>query len=136
MSFVLDPKLEADTHFVCDLTLCRVLLANDEQFPWLILVPKIPGARELYLLTQAQQHQFLKESAMVCCVLEALFTPDKLNVAALGNVVSQLHIHHVARFSSDVAWPHPVWGRQPAIQYTQAAASELTAKVKDLLLKE
>ncbi|QPG04625.1 HIT domain-containing protein [Salinimonas marina] len=136
MSFVLDPQLTKDSHFVCELALCRVLLADDSQFPWLILVPRVPKATELYQLTVAQQHQFLTESARVCEALQTLFTPDKLNVAALGNVVSQLHIHHVARFTHDIAWPAPIWGRQPAVAYSPEAAQDSIARIKPLLLKE
>ena len=136
MSFVLDPQLTKDTHFVCELTLCQVLLADDSQFPWLILVPTVPQVTELYQLTVAQQHQFLTESARACEALQTLFSPDKLNVAALGNVVSQLHIHHVARYASDIAWPAPIWGRQPAVPYAPDAAQDRIARIKTVLLKE
>ena len=136
MSFVLDAQLTKDTHFVCELSLCQVLLANDSQFPWLILVPTVPQVRELYQLAEEQQHQFLKESAQVCEALQTLFCPDKLNVAALGNVVSQLHIHHVARFANDIAWPAPIWGRLPAVPYSSDAAQDRVARIKTVLLKE
>lgn len=127
--FELDSRLRNDTHFVADLPLCKLLLMNDCQFPWLILVPRVAQARELYRLSDAQQQQYLHESSVVCRALEQLCQPEKLNVAALGNVVAQLHIHHVARFSTDCAWPAPVWGKQPTIPY---CASEAKKRVNDL----
>ncbi|AXR06151.1 HIT domain-containing protein [Salinimonas sediminis] len=134
--FELDTRLANDTYFVCDLPLCSVLLANDSQFPWLILVPRRPSATELYLLDPADQQQYLKESAQVCNVLEQLFSPAKLNVAALGNVVSQLHIHHVARFTEDCAWPAPIWGRQASIPYPPKQAHDLIDRVTSLLIQQ
>lgn len=122
--FELDKRLDSDTFFLCDLPLSRVLLMNDSQFPWLILVPRVVGAREIIDLSDDQQHQLLKESAMISHVINRLFSPQKLNVAALGNVVSQLHIHHVGRFDTDVAWPKPVWGNQAPVPYEQDTASE------------
>ena len=131
--FELDSRLNNDTHFVADLPLCRLLLMNDRQFPWLILVPRVEQAREIYLLTAGQQHQYLTESAITCRALEQLYRPDKLNVAALGNVVAQLHIHHVARFSTDSAWPAPVWGKQPALAYSQSEANKMINDLRDFL---
>lgn len=119
--FKLDPKLSNDTFFVCDLTLCKVLLMNDSQFPWLILVPRIADVTEIIDLSEEDQSQLQRESAWVSKVLKVQFSPDKLNIAALGNMVSQLHIHHIARYKTDVAWPKPVWGLQPAIAYDDTA---------------
>lgn len=134
--FELDARLANDTYFICDLPLCSVLLANDSQFPWLILVPRRPSATELYLLDPADQQQYLRESGQVCNVLEQLFSPTKLNIAALGNVVQQLHIHHVARFAEDCAWPAPIWGRQASIPYAREQAEGLIHKVTTLLIQQ
>ena len=108
--FSLDSRLHNDTFFVCDLSLCRVLLMNDRQFPWLILVPMKNDIAEIIDLTEKEQITLLKESALASKAMMNLFSPLKLNVAALGNVVRQLHVHHVARFDTDCAWPKPVWG--------------------------
>ncbi|WP_269520410.1 HIT domain-containing protein [Alteromonas sp. BMJM2] len=131
--FKLDSRLHNDTFFVCDLTLCRVLLMNDKQFPWLILVPMRDNIAEIIDLSEHEQQTLLKESATVSKVMLQLFSPYKLNVGALGNVVRQLHVHHVARFETDVAWPKPVWGNQPPITYADAEASALLATLKQAL---
>ena len=131
--FELDSRLHNDTFFVCDLTLCRVLLMNDKQFPWLILVPMRDNIAEIIDLSEHEQQLLLKESATVSKVMLQLFSPYKLNVGALGNVVRQLHVHHVARFETDVAWPKPVWGNQPPIAYADAQASEILAALKQAL---
>ncbi len=115
--FVLHPRLQADTQLLGDLPLCRVLLAKDSQYPWLILVPRVAHLREIHHLSPTQQHQLMQESCAVASLMERRLTPDKINVAALGNLVPQLHLHHVARFASDAAWPGPIWGAHPAIAY-------------------
>lgn len=131
--FKLDARLAADTLWVGDLTLCQVLLMNDSQFPWLILVPQISDATEIFELTETQQQQLLSESSVVSKVLKAHTQCDKINVGALGNVVSQLHVHHVARFTHDIAWPKPVWGAQPAKAYTPSQADALISTYRQLL---
>jgi diadenosine tetraphosphate (Ap4A) HIT family hydrolase len=108
--FILDPRLAGDTHPVGDLELSRVLLMDDARFPWLILVPRRANARELTDLDDDAQQLLLAEINRCARALQALFAPDKLNVAALGNVVAQLHVHAIARHASDAAWPRPVWG--------------------------
>lgn len=117
--FTLDPRLQQDTLFITEFSLCRVLLMNDARYPWVILVPKITGLTETFQLDETQQHQLMVESNFVAYTLKQVIQADKMNVAALGNVVSQLHIHHVARFIHDEAWPAPVWGKGQAIAYTQ-----------------
>lgn len=131
--FKLDARLAADTLWVGDLTLCQVLLMNDSQFPWLILVPQISDATEIFELTETQQQQLLSESSVVSKVLKAHTQCDKINVGALGNVVSQLHVHHVARFTHDIAWPKPVWGAHPAKAYTSSQADALISTYRQLL---
>ena len=107
--FALDARLAADTHRVGELALCRVLLMDDTRFPWLILVPRQPHLRELTDLARADQQVLLDEINRCAHVLHALERPDKLNIAALGNVVPQLHVHVIARHTRDAAWPRPVW---------------------------
>lgn len=131
--FELDSRLHNDTFFVCDLTLCRVLLMNDKQFPWLILVPMRNNIAEIIDLPEQEQQTLLAESAKVSTVLQQVFSPYKLNVGALGNVVRQLHVHHVARFENDVAWPKPVWGNQAPVAYDDGEASAILSTLKQAL---
>ncbi|TFF73289.1 HIT domain-containing protein [Aeromonas taiwanensis] len=119
--FELHPRLQADTRVLGDLPLCRVLLARDSQYPWLILVPRVASLREIHHLPPAQQQQLMQESCAVATLMEQALNPDKINVAALGNMVPQLHLHHVARFASDAAWPGPIWGAHPAVPYEAQA---------------
>lgn len=115
--FCLHPQLVADTFLLGELPLSLVLLANDSQYPWLILVPKRANIREIHRLSAADQQQLMRESCAVAGLLETALAADKINVAALGNMVPQLHVHHVARFSTDAAWPSPIWGKHPALAY-------------------
>ena len=133
MGFALHPRLEADTVAVGDWPLCRVLLMNDAQYPWFILVPRREGAREIYQLSDADQAQLLRESSQLSRALMQAFRGDKLNVAALGNVVPQLHLHHVVRFEGDPAWPAPVWGRHPARPYAPAEQAGRIAALRAVL---
>lgn len=119
--FELHSRLQADTRLLGDLPLCRVLLAKDSQYPWLILVPRVANLREIHHLAPAQQQQLMEESCAVATLMEQALRPDKINVAALGNLVPQLHLHHVARFSTDKAWPGPIWGAHPSVPYEEAA---------------
>ncbi|MFL6192790.1 MAG: HIT domain-containing protein [Thermoanaerobaculia bacterium] len=118
MPFSLHPTLARDTVEVTRLTLCRVLLMRDRRFPWLILVPELEEIREIHELAEEDRGLLIEEIALASRTLERLFQPDKLNVGALGNLVPQLHVHVVARFADDPAWPGPVWGSGPAMPYT------------------
>ena len=111
--FVLDTKLHADTIEITALPLCLVRLMNDRRFPWVILVPVRPGVSEIVDLGAADRGQLIEEIALVSGVMRDVFRPTKLNVGALGNVVAQLHLHVIARFASDDAWPGPAWGTAP-----------------------
>ena len=115
--FTLDAQLDNDTCEIGRLGLCRALLMNDARFPWIILVPERPDMAELIDLTAADRTQLWDEVTRTSAALRALYGPDKLNVAALGNMVRQLHVHVVARFTSDAAWPKPVWGSGPPVSY-------------------
>ncbi|USE70126.1 HIT family protein [Pseudoalteromonas maricaloris] len=117
MSFELAKELQRDCILITEWPLCSVLLMNDSQYPWFILVPRVVGAKEIIDLPESQQVQFWQESAKLSRLLQDTFTPDKLNVAALGNMVPQLHVHHIARFKTDIAWPKPVWGLFSAKPY-------------------
>ncbi|WP_250658589.1 HIT domain-containing protein [Alkalimarinus coralli] len=119
--FRLDDRLKNDTIKLAEWPLSDVLLMNDSQYPWVILVPRRQGATEIYQLAEADQFQLLRESTYLGQRLMVLFSGDKLNIAALGNVVSQLHIHHVVRFEGDIAWPAPVWGKHPVTPYSEEA---------------
>ncbi|MEO5628465.1 MAG: HIT domain-containing protein [Thermomonas sp.] len=106
----LHPQLAEDTAPVIELPLCEVRLMDDANHPWLVLVPRIAGVTELIDLDAAQRAQLTAEIDATSSALKSLFKPDKLNVAALGNLVPQLHVHVIARFRNDIAWPRPVWG--------------------------
>jgi diadenosine tetraphosphate (Ap4A) HIT family hydrolase len=132
-AFALDPRLAADTHLLGDLELSRVLLMNDARFPWLILVPRRAHLRELIELSREDQHALLDEVNRVAHVLHALEKPHKLNIAALGNVVAQLHVHVIARHTSDAAWPRPVWGVGEPEPYASAALAARLAALRAAL---
>lgn len=116
--FVLDSRLQQDTLLIGDFPLCRLLLSNDSNYPWFILVPRRAGICEIFQLDAQDQLQLWRETTELSQVLGKLFSADKLNVAALGNVVSQLHMHVIVRKRDDIAWPAPVWGKHPAQPYT------------------
>ena len=120
MPFTLNERLAADTTRIASLPLCELLLMNDARFPWCILVPRHEGARDIIDLDEAGIQQLNTESVALQRTLRTLFSPDKLNVAAIGNLVPQLHVHHVARFRHDSEWPAPVWGRGTALAYDPA----------------
>jgi diadenosine tetraphosphate (Ap4A) HIT family hydrolase len=126
----LDPQLAHDAAAVGDLPLSRVLVSRDASYPWLILVPRRPAAVELIDLTDADQAQVMREIAQVGRVLKAVTACDKLNIAAIGNVVAQLHIHVVARRRGDAAWPKPFWGAGPAHAYAPDALDQFIAMLR------
>ena len=111
--FTLDQQLENDTFPVTELELCTVRLMNNAHYPWLILVPQRPDVMELIDLNADDQLMLWNEITYVSAYLRTEFMPDKLNVAALGNQVSQLHVHIIGRYTNDMAWPQPVWGKEP-----------------------
>ena len=117
MAFALDHRLERDTLPVGDLALSRLLLMNDATYPWLILIPRREGAVEIVDLDPQDRVQLMEEVAQVSGVLRIMTRCDKLNVAALGNMVPQLHVHVIGRFSGDPAWPGPVWGKGERVPY-------------------
>jgi len=128
--FVLDPSLEAETSVIGELGLCKVLLMDDARFPWIVLVPKRAGLVEIIDLGSADLVRLIEEIATASGVLEAATAPHKLNVAALGNVVRQLHVHIIARFENDAAWPSPVWGKGERVPYQPVARAEFSGKLR------
>lgn len=133
-AFELHPQLAADTVEVVRWPCCRVLLMNDASYPWLILVPQRPGVRELHDLSADDLALATGEIVRASRALEALFHPAKINVGALGNLVSQLHIHVIARATDDAAWPGPVWGAGPARPYAAEALGERLAALRAALV--
>lgn len=132
--FQLHPQLEKDCITLGKFELCQVLLMNDSQFPWFILVPQRIGIREIYELPQKDQITLINESSYFAQKLATIFTADKLNIAAIGNIVEQLHLHHVVRYQSDKAWAAPVWGKFAAVPYTTQQLEDLRARLTPLEL--
>lgn len=131
--FTLHPQLAKDTVFVKKLSLCRVLMMKDAGYPWLVLVPERGDIREIHELEEADQQTLMREITTVAGRLEALTGADKMNVAALGNMVPQLHIHIIARFETDAAWPGPVWGVALAKPYGEDALEQTVFNIKEAL---
>lgn len=130
--FTLHPRLTADCITLGHFPLCRVLLLNDARYPWFILVPQRDAITESYQLSEGDQHQLMKESARFGRAVMDAFGGDKLNIGALGNMVPQLHIHHIVRFKEDPAWPGAVWGHGQAAAYSDSALSAMIDKINAL----
>lgn len=133
MVFVLDSRLQQDTLPVGDFPLCRLLLCNDACYPWFILVPRRAGISEVFELDVDDQAQLWRETTLLAAVLKDAFSADKLNVATLGNVVSQLHMHVIVRKRDDGAWPAPVWGKFAALPYESGQVSALIERLRSAL---
>jgi diadenosine tetraphosphate (Ap4A) HIT family hydrolase len=131
--WTLHPQLAADSVPIGDLALSRVLLANDANYPWLVLVPRRPALVELTDLDGTAQRELLDEINTAARMLKAATSCDKLNIAALGNQVAQLHIHVIARFRGDAAWPKPVWGAVPPLAYAPEKRAALAAAMRQRL---
>ena len=129
-AFALHPQLADDTHPLATLTLCELRLMDDANYPWLVLVPRIAGAREMIDLDADQRRQLTDEIDIAARLLRDAFRPYKLNIAALGNMVEQLHVHVIGREQEDPAWPAPVWGRVTARPYTP---EQLVTRIGQLL---
>lgn len=133
LEFELHPQLAADCIVLGDFPLCRLLLMNDANYPWFILVPRRAGATEIYHLTEAERCQMIHESSFLAENLADIFAARKMNVASLGNMVPQLHVHHVVRQEDDAAWPGPIWGKVSVKPYTDEQVHEIRHKVEVLL---
>lgn len=134
MTFQLHPRLAQDCFKIGSLGLSELLMMNDSQYPWLILVPR-REAKEIYQLNAVDRQTLLDESCLIAQTLQNLYQPDKLNIAAIGNLVPQLHIHHVARYQTDKAWPAPIWGKLPPCPYSEQQAQLEINKIQ-FALKE
>lgn len=136
MSFILHSRLASDTTTLGDLPLCQVLLSKEALGPWLILVPRKEDLTEIHHLPEDEQYQLIRESSAVATLLEDNYQADKINVGALGNLVPQLHVHHIARFKVDVAWPGPVWGNTDGTQRSEelqlALAEDLRTELSNI----
>lgn len=131
--FVLDSRLDQDTWLLGDFPLCRLLLSKDANYPWFILVPRREGISELFQLSDHEQLVMWQETTALAQALKRAFSADKMNVATLGNVVSQLHMHVIVRYEADAAWPAPVWGNRPAESYAEGDVSAIKSKLKRVL---
>ncbi len=131
--FTLHPQLAADTVDVADFKLCTLRLMNCKAVPWLILVPRRASITEIIDLAPVEQLQLMEDIAAASNLLRGLFSPRKINVAALGNVVPQLHVHVIARSESDAAWPKPVWGNLPMDFYTPADLAGMVSRLRAAL---
>lgn len=131
--FDMDSRLQQDSMVLGDFPLCRLLLSKDANYPWFILVPRRAGVSELFDLSQEDQAQLWKETTYLAETLKQEFAADKMNVATLGNVVSQLHMHVIVRRHGDAAWPAPVWGRVPAVGYTPEQVDAMRQRLRALL---
>jgi diadenosine tetraphosphate (Ap4A) HIT family hydrolase len=133
MDFELHPDLIRDTVEVARLALCRVGLMNDRTYPWLILSPMLPGLRDLHDVPPRHHAALMAEIGRASTTLQRLYTPDKMNVAALGNATPQLHIHVIARSAKDPAWPKPVWGIVPPQPYPDDELRRTIARIREAL---
>ena len=127
---MLHPQLENDAIKLGSFTLCQLLLMNDANYPWFILVPMREDITEIYQLNEKDQYQLIRESCLLAAALSQGFDADKINIAALGNVVPQLHIHHIVRYRTDPAWPAPVWGKLSAVPYSNSALLKIMDTLK------
>ncbi len=127
--FKLDERLESDTAGILSLRLSLVLLMNDGDYPWLVLVPKREGVREIYELSPDDRAILMEEITAASKAIMDIFKPDKINIGSLGNIVPQLHIHVVGRKKGDKAWPGPVWGSAPGRRYTEEEIKTLSKRL-------
>tara|TARA_B100001142_G_C13892679_1_gene484622 strand:- start:104 stop:541 length:438 start_codon:yes stop_codon:yes gene_type:complete len=133
--FLLNKKILNDTKLICDLPLCKFLLMNDSNYPWFILVPKRPNIIELFDLSKEERNQLDNEIYEVSKFINDSFKADKINIASLGNIVSQFHIHVIARFSNDKAWPEAVWGKFPSKNYNPSELKIILNKFRNFSKK-
>jgi diadenosine tetraphosphate (Ap4A) HIT family hydrolase len=131
--FQLHPRLQQDCFSVGQFTLSRILMMNDNQYPWFILVPQRKGIKEIYELSPSDRQLLMDESCLLAKTMVELYRPDKLNIAAIGNLVPQLHVHHVARYQTDIAWPGPIWGKFPVSTYAGQTAELQIARLRERL---
>ena len=135
MDFQLHPRLQQDSLAIGQFHLSQLLLINDNQYPWFVLVPKRIDITEVYQLSEQDQLQLLQESSILSKTLAELFKADKMNIATIGNLVPQLHVHHIVRYQDDKAWPAPIWGKYDAVPYTRQRIKTITEQTQQALKK-
>jgi len=135
MKFSLHPQLEKDSITLGSFELSRLLLLNDSQFPWFALVPEVADISEVYQLSQNQQQLLWQESDILSKIIIDFFKGDKLNIAAIGNLVPQLHVHHVVRYKNDPCWPAPIWGKLPMVGYQAEKVEKIRQNLLPVLIK-
>ena len=133
MTFQLHPRLQQDSIAMGEFNLSELRLINDSQYPWFILVPKRSDISEIFQLTETDLLHLQQESNLLAKTLADVFKADKMNIAAIGNMVPQLHIHHIVRYKDDIAWPAPVWGKFDAVPYTAQQIEEIKNSLKSQL---
>ncbi|MEP1741589.1 MAG: HIT domain-containing protein [Kangiellaceae bacterium] len=133
MEFQLDKTLKADSLLMGHFKLSYLLLMNDSNYPWFTLVPRRPEMTEIYQLCEEDQKLLWQESKILSRVIMDYFSGEKLNIAAIGNIVSQLHMHHVVRFKHDVSWPKPIWGQLPMSRYADDNARSIMSAISERL---
>lgn len=135
MSFQLHPTLAGDSFVLGRFELCLLLLINDRQYPWFVLVPQRSDISEIYQLSELEQQLLWSESDLLSKIIMDFYKGDKLNIAALGNMVPQLHVHHIVRFKDDICWPKPVWGQMPMQAYKSEEIDKIRASLAEILIK-
>ena len=133
MTFQLHPRLQQDSIEIGQFTLSQLRLINDSQYPWFILVPERKDVSEIYQLSEKDQQQLQQESSLLTKTLVEIYQADKMNIAAIGNIVPQLHIHHIVRYKNDIAWPAPVWGKFDSIPYTGKQLEKIKSQINNVL---
>jgi len=130
MTFQLHPRLQQDSIAIGKFSLTELRLINDSQYPWFVLVPMRADISEVYQLSDVDQQLLQRESSLLTKILADLYKADKMNIAAIGNIVPQLHIHHIVRYKTDVAWPAPVWGKFDAVPYTEQQIEKIKLEIE------
>jgi len=131
--FSLNSRLKADTIKIADFELSELLLMNDKNYPWFILVPRRANISEIFQLNDQDQKQLYKEISYLSEILQNFYQADKVNIGALGNMVPQLHIHVIMRFKDDIAWPKPVWGLVEAVNYSDEEITQISKDINSLI---
>lgn len=133
--FSLDERIESDSILIGDLPLCKFLLMNDSNYPWFLLVPRRVEIKEIFDLSEDDREQLDFETVEVSKFIKSSFNPEKINIASLGNIVSQFHVHIIARYTDDISWPDPVWGKYPYSEYEGTQSEDLLKISKSFVNK-
>ena len=133
--FSLDERIETDSILIGDLPLCKFLLMNDSNYPWFLLVPRRVEIKEIFDLSEDDRKQLDFETVKVSKFIKSSFNPEKINIASLGNIVSQFHVHIIARYTDDISWPDPVWGKYPNNEYKGTQSEDLLKISKSFVNK-